>query len=64
MCSLKYDANELNELNELMTQMSLQNRNGLTVFKNTFVVGKGEERWGGIDGSLGLADANWYIEDG
>lgn len=41
MCSLKYDANELNELNELMTQMSLQNRNGLTVFKNTFVVGRG-----------------------
>lgn len=44
MCSLKCDANELNELNELMTQMSLQNRNELTVFKNTLVVGKGEER--------------------
>ena len=46
MGNLKYDTNELN----------LQNRNRLTDIENRFVVCQG-----GWIGSLGLADANYYI---
>ena len=50
MWNLKYDTNEQN----------LQNRNRLTDIKNRLVVAKGEGR---IE-SLGLADANYCIENG
>ena len=42
--------------------MHLRNRNRLTDLENTLVVAKGDgEGW---IGSLGLADANYYTENG
>ena len=54
MWNLKYDTNEL-----------IYETNRLTDIENRLVVAKGKKGWeDGWIGSLGLADASYYIENG
>ena len=44
-----------------MTQMSLSTKNRLTDVENRLAAAKGEMEAEDRSGSLGLADANWYM---